>query len=329
MKRWPTLAPGICCLAFLAGPALAEPSQDAMRWLERIAAAVHSLNYSGVFVHQNGVQTETSRITHRVDGGREFERLEVLDGSPREVIRSDDEVKCYLPESRTLIVEKHARRSGFPALLPASLAELSGHYVITKGATGRVAERDSQSILLEPRDRLRYGHQLWIDTNSGLLLKASLIDDRGKAIETFAFTQLQIGGAIDREALKSKFADRSTQWQVHNVVTSEAPTDSAGSTDSANWTLKATLPGFRRIAGMNRLSRSDRPESTHMVFSDGLAAVSVFIEALPAKAEPGLNSLGAISIYQRILGDRLIVVMGEVPPATVKMFGDSIELRSK
>lgn len=322
MKRW--LTPGLCGLAFiLAGPALAEQPQEAMRWLERVVAAVHSLNYSGIFVHQNGVQSETSRITHRVDGGREFERLEVLDGSPREVIRSDDEVKCYLPESRTLIVEKHARRSGFPALLPASLAELNRYYVIRKGATGRVAERDSQSILLEPRDRLRYGHQIWVDTNSGLLLKASLVDDRGQAIETVAFTQLQIGGPIDREALESKFAAQSAQWQVHNVVTTET------SGDRADWLVKAPLPGFRRIAGMNRLSRSDRPESTHMVFSDGLAAVSVFIEALPPKVSPGLSSLGAINIYQRVLGDRLIVVMGEVPQATVRMLGDSIEIRRK
>lgn len=322
MKRW--LTGGVCCLTLsLSGPALAQQSPDGVRWLSRAVAAVHSLNYSGTFVYQSGAQTETSRITHMIDGGREFEHLEVLDGSPREVIRGNDEVKCYLPESRTLIIEKRARRSSFPVLLPASMAGLAEYYVISKGPTSRVAEHESQSILLEPRDHLRYGHQLWVDINSGLLLKASLFNEHGQSIETFVFTQLQIGGNIDREALKSKFAAQSAQWQVHNVLATETHGE------NENWQANVQLPGFRKLAGVNRLARPDRPESVHLVFSDGLAAISVFIEALAGKAEPGMTTLGTINVYQRVIGDRLIVVMGEVPQASLKMLGDGIEARRK
>lgn len=322
MKRW--LIRGACCLAVsLSWPALAQQQADGMSWLARVVAAAHTLNYSGTFVYQNGAQTETSRITHMVDGGKELERLEVLDGSPREVIRNNDEVKCYLPESHTLIVEKRAQRSSFPILLPNSLAALVEHYAISKGPVGRVAEHESQAILLEPKDDLRYGHQFWVDVNSGLLLKASMLNERGQSIETFAFTQLKIGGNIDREALKSKFGAQSTQWQVHNVLATEARGE------NENWQFKTQLPGFRKLAGMNRLTRSDRPESMHLVFSDGLAAISVFIEALPEKPELGMAALGAINVYQRALGDRLIVVMGEVPQSTLKKLGDGIEARKK
>jgi sigma-E factor negative regulatory protein RseB len=322
MKRW--LIRGVCCLSLvLSWPALAQQQPDGMTWLARVVAAAHTLNYSGTFVYQNGAQTETSRITHMVDGGKEFERLEVLDGSPREVIRNNEEVKCYLPESRTLIIEKRGQRSSFPVLLPTSLAGITESYAISKGPAGRVAEHDSQSILLESKDDLRYGHQFWIDMNSGLLLKASMLNERGQSIETFAFTQLQIGGNIDREALKSKFGAQSAQWQVHNVLATEARGE------NEIWQFKAQLPGFRKLAGMNRLSRSDRPESVHQVFSDGLVAISVFIEALPEKPELGMATLGAINVYQRSLGDRLIIVMGEVPQATLKKLGDGIEARKK
>src|ERR1035437_5289246 len=174
MKRW--LIRGACCLSlFLSWSALAQ-QQDGLFWLGRVVTAAQNLNYSGTFVYQNGTQTETSRITHLVEAGKEFERLEVLDGSPREVIRNNDEVKCYLHESRTLIIEKSGQRSSFPVLLPASLAGLAEHYSIRKGLPGRVAERESQSVLLEPRDDLRYGHQFWIDVSTGLLLKAGMLN---------------------------------------------------------------------------------------------------------------------------------------------------------
>ncbi len=324
MKRW--LLCGVCCLSLLLVlPVRAEP-QDGLFWLGRVMTAARELNYSGTFVYRNGGHAETSRITHLVEGGREFERLEVLDGSPREVIRNHDEVKCYLPESRTLIVEKRGQRSGFPVLLPTSLAGLAEFYAIRKGAPGRVAGRDSQTIFIEPKDDVRYGHQFWVDMESGLLLKAGMLNERGETIETFAFTQLQVGGSFDREALKSKFGAQSGGWRVSHMQASEA----RGKDET--WQFKVQLPGFRKLAGMKRTAQIANPaqaESVHMVFSDGLAAISVFIEALPEKPELGATSLGAINVYQRAIGEQLIVAMGEVPPATLKKFADGIEPKRK
>ena len=161
MMRW--LLGGVCylslCLPLMsfAQAELQLGQRDGMFWLGRVVAAAREQSYSGTFVYRNGVHSETSRITHVVDHGKEYERLEVLDGSPREVIRNNEEVKCYLPESRTLIIEKRSQHSSFPVLLPTSLAGLGEYYSIRKGPTGRVADRDSQAVLLEPKDELRYG----------------------------------------------------------------------------------------------------------------------------------------------------------------------------
>ena len=306
----------------IALPVRAEAPAEALQWLQRAAQAAQKLTYSGTFVYQSGKHSETSRITHLIDGGNEFERLEVLDGSPREVLRVNDEVKCYLPESRLLIVER--RRAGqapsFPALLPQSLAGLAEHYTIVKGASGRVAGFDSQAILVKPKDELRYGHRLWVDAASGLLLKAGLVDERGEALETFVFTELRIGGPVDRASLNPRKVDSG--WKVHDVRTSEA-----GSA-AESWHFNGQVPGFRKVADMKRQGRADGRDVRHVVFSDGLAAISVFIEPVGRnKPEAGAMAMGAVNAYRRVAGDHLFIVMGDVPQASLRRIAEGIEPR--
>ena len=320
MRSW--LACAACCLLACAS-ACAEPT-DGRHWLDRMVAAAHKLDYTGTFVFQNAKLVETSRIVHAVDGGHELERIEVLDGAPREVLRSNDEIRCYLPESHTLIIENRSQQRSFPALAPAALSGLSEYYVLRKGPLVRIADRESQSIVLEPKDDLRYGRQFWADTATGLLLKAALLNERGEAIESFTFTHLQIGGAIDRESLKSRYAAASQEWQVRRA----SATQSRG--EDAAWRFKTALPGFSKRAGMLRGPQLDLPQSVHLMFSDGLAAISVFIEPLreDANKDLGMMTMGATNVYRRVVGDHLFVLMGEVPPATLKKFGDGIEARS-
>lgn len=317
-------------LAFLGGlcllpPLLAHAQADAMQWLQRASQAAKRLSYTGTFVYQSGKVSETSRITHLVDAAGEAERLEVLDGSPREVVRVNDEVQCFLPEKRTIIVERRPGTRSFPALLPAGFGGGIGeYYIVKKAGTGRVAGLDTQSISIEPRDELRYGHQWWVDTQSGLLVKASRVGEGGEPLETFAFTELRIGGPIDREAVKPAARMKSHEWRVQQPVTSESKVE-----DGA-WAFRAVPAGFRKVSGMKRQARPDAPAGMHWVFSDGLAAVSVFIDpAGDASAETGHFKMGALNVYKRLLGDHLVVVMGDVPPATLKRLGDGIEGRRK
>lgn len=316
---------GLGCLLLFAlfSVPLQAAEQDGLYWLGKVVSAVREQSYSGTFVYRNGARTESSRIIHLAENGKEYERLEVLDGSPREVIRHNDEIKCYLPESRTLIIEKRGQQSAFPLTLPTSLASLTEYYSIQKGPVERVAERDGQTIRLEPRDELRYGHQFWIDVDSGLPLKAGMLNEQGETLETFAFTQLKLGLSLNHDDFKSRFDPRSSGWRVLNMQTRET----RGMEDA--WLFRTRIPGFRKLAGMKRRGHAGAADSTHVVFSDGLAAISVFIEALPRDVEPGLIALGAVNVYQRVLGNHLIVLMGEVPPATLKKFGDGIEPRRK
>lgn len=304
--------------------------QEALQWLQRVAGAAHKLSYSGTYVYRNGMQSETSRIVHVATDGNQSERLEVLDGSPREVVRHNDEVKCYLPESRLIIVEQRSTRRTFPALLPARLASLSDHYLLRKAGTTRLAGFDSQMVRLEPRDAWRYGHQFWIDSTSGLLLKAEVLDERGDPLESMAFTELHIGDPQNAEVLKPSAAAiaQKEAWQVRQARSRELR-------DEVPWVFRTDLPGFRRQAALRRnvvQEPGDAHEIFHWVFSDGIAALSVFISPQRPGAEAveaGIQSYGALSVVKRVVDGHLVVVMGDVPPNAANHFASGIGVRGK
>jgi sigma-E factor negative regulatory protein RseB len=314
---------GLC--AFLAQvPALAEHPTDPLSWLGRISTAGQRLNYVGTFMYQSGAHVETSRIAHRVDAGGEYERLEVLDGSPREIIRRGAEVRCVLPDERTVIIDETQGRRAFPARVPVSLTGLAENYRVRKGELGRVAGLEAQSLVLEPKDDLRYGHVLWADLQSGLLLKSRTVDQHGDVIEQFSFSEVRIGGEVDAALLESRF-EAGEGWRIVNARGSSMAVDAAG------WVLDPAVPGYQLSSVVRRPLGRDRGEAVHMVFSDGLAAISVFIEPVGDGAQAGLGpvSSGAINIYKRVLGAHLVTALGEAPEGAVRRFGESIRAEAR
>ena len=299
-----------------------QGSGDAIAWLQRIYTATERLSYTGTFVYQHGERVETSRITRIVDASGVHERLEALDGTPREILRINEQVTCYLPQTMTVKVERQLDTRPFPAMR-ADPRELAQHYDIRKGGTERIAGHDCQSIVLEPKDNLRYGHKLWADVNSGMLVKAKTFNEKREAIEQFAFTQLQVGGRIDREQVKSRFAGKGRDWRVESNDMVAADLARHG------WLLKSLPPGYRKITEMKR-NVGASVDVGHIVLSDGLAAVSVFIEALGEKgsqAPLGLSRQGAVNVYTRKLDSYLVTVVGEVPAESVRLIAQNVEYR--
>lgn len=303
----------------------AEQPVDGVAWLNKIVSATKKLNYSGSFTYSSGSQIETSRITRVVDAGGEREKLEVLDGSPREVTRVNSQVKCYLPEERTVIIDQSVRGRTFPARLSDSLSKVTEYYRVRIGEMGRVAGRESQMLMLEPKDGLRYGHQLWADTASGLLLRTRMVNDRGEPIEQFMFTDVTIGAQVDKDKLKPRFLNKSADWRIINARATDSPND------EGDWVFRTQLPGYQQGTWMRRRMQADRPEAFHVVFSDGLAAISVFIEPIRSNhpERVGVFSSGPFNVYKRIQGDFVLTLLGEVPATAVKLLGDGIEQRRK
>jgi sigma-E factor negative regulatory protein RseB len=268
----------------------------------------------------------TSRITHLVEGKNEIEKLEVLDGQPREYIRSNDEIICYVPDAKTLLVEKRVAQDVFPALLAANADALAEHYTIRKGESGRVAGFDCQSVILEPKDDLRYGYKLWAEKSTGLLLRAQTLNEAGAVVEQISFTQLAIG-TVDRNRVKPSFTN-TRGWRVENAVMSQV--------DLSNWNVKRLPPGFLRTRELKRMV-SDLPvqpgmppsqrEVSQIVFSDGLAAISVFIEPGTQSRTEGSLQQGAMNILGKRQGEFWLTIVGEVPSNAIRQVANSIEYK--
>ena len=317
---WATVWLGLATPVFAAAPA---PGDDGVAWLNKMASAARLLNYSGTFVYHHAGRNETSRIVHFVNtAGGEFERLEAMDGPLREVIRTNDQVTCYLPGTRTVIIEKRSARR-FPALLPERLAGVSDSYAVRVTGKDRVAGFDCQVVTLVPKDKLRYGHQFCAEIANGLLLRARTLSEKNEPLESFVFTELKIGGAFSREQVKSKYAPKSRDWKVDtsSLVLSDVATDTG-------WSLKSQPAGFRKLTELKRSIAGRAAMVSQIVYSDGLAAVSVFIEPLPRAQFPqSLSHQGAINIYVRRVSDHMVTVLGETPAATVVQIANSLEFR--
>ena len=315
-------------------PAAAD-KRDAQVWLMKIQSAAHRLNFSGTFVYQQGDQVRTSRITHVLDGKNEIEKLEVLDGKPREYIRNNEEIVYYVPETKTLLVEKRVTQDVFPAILDVNPSDLANYYHIRKAEIGRVAGFECQAVALEPKDNLRYGYKLWAEKSTGLLLRAQTFNDRNEIVEQIAFTHVAIGN-IDREQAKPSFAN-TRGWRVENAMMNQV--------SLSNWTVHSVPAGFKKIRELKRfLSDAGAPESSadgtrttnqasrqrevsQIVFSDGLAAISVFIEPGTQSRTEGSMQQGAMNIIGKRYGDFWLTIVGEVPSAAIKQVANSIEFK--
>ena len=310
----------LCCLG--AANVLADPLLEEGEWLRTLAFAAHQTNYSGVFIYQSGGRVETSRITHIFDKNGEHERLEGLDGQRREVIRNDDKVWLYIGDKKVK-VEKRRAQHAFPALLPEQIQTLRENYQVIQGEEDRVADFHAHTIVFKPKDNLRYIRKMWADSATGLLLKAVVMDKQGIVIEQYAFSQLNIGGNINRgwivpsENDAERIAEKSNMSPLPKVkVVSQ----------STGWQVDAIPSGFKKIIEMSRTMCDKKSPVVHIVYSDGLAGISVFIEKAVADADihPGLSSQGAVHIYNRLMDGALITVVGEVPPKTVIEVADSV-----
>ena len=292
----------------------AESPLDGMTWLSRMATAARQLNYAGTFVYRHADRTETSRVRHLADELGEMEKIESLDGPVREIIRDRDEFWCYMPELKAIKIDRAQAKRFFPALIADPVRAFEEGYAIKVKGKDRVAGRDCQQIHLEPKDQFRYGYRLCADLESGLLLRANMIRGRDEVIEHFGFSEIRVGQLIIRDTLKSNFSSENWVRQSPPAV------------DASGWSVKALPPGFKKIVELKR-TLANRPDRvTQLLYSDGLTAVSVFIE--PRKGEPKATARpsqqGAVSFYSRQLPDHNVVVVGEVPPVAVEQIANSV-----
>jgi sigma-E factor negative regulatory protein RseB len=290
--------------------------------LERMIKAVENLSYEGTFVYIHGQKTETMQIVHTRDERGQRERLVSLTGEPREVIRDDNILTCIWPASRAVVIEpRRSRLGGLPAAIPDRGFGPDSPYSFGLEGEQRIAGLPCRTVKIEPKDDLRYGHRLCINEESGMLLKSEMLDHEGNTIEQFMFTSIQFPSTVsdDRFVPVMKGEGFATYRVDSQPNHSELPPD-------PGWKVRDIPAGFQLTSVTKRPMAANQNPVQHMVLSDGLATVSVFISLAPSLDDlyVGTTQSGALNAMAVPAGDYQVTVVGEVPRATVQMIADSV-----
>ena len=315
-----------CLASYTFNATAANPSPtdlrtaDPLNWLHQSQKAAQNLNYSGTFVYQHGAQVRTSRIARLRTGKTVIEKLEILDGQSQETIRNGEEIIHYLPAERRIIVEHRGGERSFPDMHPIKSQEIIRYYSVRQLGTDRVAGRAAIGIALEPRDALRYGYRFWSDRTSGLLLRAQTLNEKGEVIEQIAFTQLVLGKVRPSRIKTSHTNTRG--WRIENAPVT--PHNASG------WKAGWLPSGFKLIRTVSReLGRmggaGESREVLQLVFSDGLAGISVFIEPWLPRLEGLPLQQGSLNMLGKRHGKFWLTIVGEVPLVSIRQVVESLE----
>ena len=306
----------------------AAARRTAAELLDRIHQAAQQLNYEGAFVYQRGNFVQTSRIAHystHTEG--EFEQLESLDGKPRKMLRHNDDMYTFVPERRLVVVEKRQNKDSFPALLAVNGEQVLSVYEPKMLGDDRVAGVDSLVMELDPKDTYRFAYKLWADKKSGLLLRAQTLDPNGQVLEQLSFSQVHIGVPVDKAGIVNGIRNLAGWTVVRPPV---EPVDMA----AQGWKITPSVPGFHMIRQLRRPMASREAGQPPIpvdqaVFSDGLAAISVFVEPVENNTrKEGTGDSGATHVLVKRQGDFWITLLGEVPQTTLQQFASAIEYKA-
>ena len=303
-------------------PVMADPAMD---WVQKMSSAMRDLNYRGDFVYMHENQLESMRISHYKDANGEKERLISLNGEAREVIRDNQNLTCIWPSSRKVVVDFSRKNSFSPIFIPEDIARLEKFYEMKLLDNDRVAGMSTVVVHIDPRDKYRYGMKFWINDQNGLMMKSSLINEDGEVVEEVMFTRLKLFDADEKLVIDTmpKIDENFTLVRYHSGDSSKS-----FAADNA-WQLTNTPGGFWRESVLKRKIPGTDHFVQQMVYTDGLASLSIFIEKKTSLSSGGMSSMGAVNAFIRILNDYSVTAIGEVPAVTVKQLAESVSYQQQ
>lgn len=290
----------------------------------RVHEASRVSAYVGTFVVSASGTLSSARIWHVCDGEQQVERIEALSGAPRSTFRRNELVQTFLPERRLVIVENRESLGLFPNLLSASDASLAQFYRVRVIGSERVAGLETEIVQLRPVDHLRFGYRVWTEKKSGLVVKLQTLDAQGHVLEQVAFSELQLDVPLSMSKL-TQMMDNTAGYRI------EKPEMLKTTAAAEGWRLKQAVPGFQPMSCYKRLlgtvADASREHTLQWIFSDGLASVSLFIEAFDARrhTQAGSTVMGSTYTLTRRLGLWWVTAIGEVPHQTLAAFVQGLE----
>ncbi len=285
--------------------------------LDKMIQSKKTNNYEGTLVIRQVDNLQAMHIKHGVDESGIWESLESLSGEKRQVIRKNGKVTTVFPERHLVTISRDQKISPFHPQLPENRHVLKQLYKLTLAGQGRVANKDAQILKVTPKDNYRYGYKFWLEKDTGLLLKCDVMDEQGKVVEQLMFSELNI---LPQSPETNLLLEKTKQYRVVNLDSGHE------SQTGSHWYAKYLPKGFVLTRSHLKSGVHGKGFVRHIVYSDGMASVSVFVEKQqPAKTGlKGISKMGAINAYSMPVNSYHVTVIGEVPVATVRLIGESI-----
>jgi len=304
-------------LLYFVFPLLSFAMEDPWLILEKSAKASQQLNYEGVFHSQSSSESNSTHVIHANIDNKEYCLLKMLDGAPNEVFCSGDMV--YVTSQDGLLIKKRKNQFLFPSVLPSDIKHLKKNYQLSFGEKKRVADRMAQHIELKAKDNLRFNYHIWIDDKNLLPLKLIVTNNKNITIEQSTFTTIAFSEVIDKDIFE-KNINLSEIYVAKNKFVENYVSNKF-------WNLKDLPSGFKEVDLISRRVNGLNLLDYQIIFSDGLAYVSLFIRPITIGTEPkeGTVAIGPTNISARYQDGYQIMSVGMVPPETVNTFSGAIE----
>jgi sigma-E factor negative regulatory protein RseB len=222
-----------------------------------------------------------------------------------------------------VLVEHRAPNDRLPALpaLPSVNADNAAVYEIRGGERERLLGRTTRVVALHPRDEYRYGYRLWIDEQTAMPLKTQLCDPTGAVIEQIVFSTIDLPERIPDSMFKPQVDASNYRWlrADRQVVATIAP--------ALLWEAMRLPPGFRMATRSAQALPGSSEPVAHLVFTDGIASVSVFVEPRKGHSKPaeGPARVGSSSAFSTVVDGHQVTAVGEVPSNTVEFIAKQVK----
>jgi sigma-E factor negative regulatory protein RseB len=321
-QRLPKALPLLLLSIFVSAPVFADPAMD---WVQKMSNAMRNLSYRGNFVYAHENQLESMQISHLQDDSGVKERLISLNGEAREVLRDNQNLTCIWPTSKKVVVDVASQNSFSPIFIPEDIVKLEQFYEIKLLVPDRIANVTTQVVHIKPRDEFRYGMKFWINEQNGLMMKSSLLDEMNHEVEQVMFTSMKVFDGDEKLEfdIMPPIDESYTLMRYHYGDVANPETSTSSITASA-WQLTDAPGGFWQKSMLKRKVPDSDRFVQQMVYTDGLASLSVFIEMETSDTHLGGTSMGAVNAFIRVTNNHTVTAIGEVPAATVKKMAESV-----
>ncbi len=294
----------------------AVENDQAYTSLEKLSQSLRSLNFTTSFVVVKNNNAEPYHWSHGInEDNAEVEVLSILNGPHRDVVRRNN-IVSYLESG----IEPYSVNSAFiaspiPEIFSGNTEKLIKNYDLVSAGRSRILGRVAQFIRIIPKDPFRYGHWVWLDKDSGLLLKLAVINDNGQVLEQIQFTHLELDETINPSLQQIELTDLPTVIDLPDLVQKQ---------DHA-WGLSWLPEGFVEInANTHRIMHTKQPTEFKM-FSDGLVDFSVYVSPSQDENRPsGFAQDGATIAFNEVINGIEVSVVGKIPASTAQKIASSL-----